>query len=40
MALMILLRLPTQKDLDKHTIDFESFYEEFIANSVAPLLQR
>lgn len=36
MALMILLRLPTQDDLDEFQIDLESFYQDFITNSAGP----
>lgn len=40
MALMILLRLPSENDLDKYQIDFEGFYSDFIANSVAPFIAK
>jgi hypothetical protein len=36
MALMTLLRLPTEAELELHDIGVEGFYEEFHANTVAP----
>lgn len=37
MALMKLLQLPTEAELDNLEIDFEGFFQEFNANTVAPL---
>lgn len=37
MALMVLVRLPAGKELN---IEVESFYEAFIANSIAPFIAK
>ena len=36
MALMTLLRLPTEAELEQYEIGVEGFYDDFNANTVAP----
>jgi hypothetical protein len=40
MALMKLLALPTEAELERQSIDFEGFFQEFNALTVAPLTAR